>query len=164
MRLACAIVLFGGFGCVQSGIDRKEDLPTVDEHYFRCEVQPVIAATCAFMDCHGTEERRLPLYAEQRFRLGISWDDYETPLTPEELAANLRAVRGFIARDPSEPQLLSEKPLDTRAGGMFHRGRDLYGTDDVFLSTDETGYKALRQFIAGMTANADCVPREDVGL
>lgn len=147
-------------GCVQDGIDRQRELPSADEHYFRCEVQPVLAASCAFMDCHGRADRPLSIYAEQRFRLGISWDDYETPLTADELAANLHTVRGFIDQGDDQVVMLADKPLDTRAGGLFHRGRDLYGQDDVFLSTDDPGYRALRQLADGAEALPDCVPAE----
>lgn len=157
-------ILLGAFGCVQSGIDNTQGLPDVDQHFFQCEVQPVIAARCAFMDCHGNLDRALPLYAEQRFRIDISWRDYETPLTGEELAANFQALREFIATDASAPQLLTEKPLDTRAGGMYHQGKTQYGNDDVFLSRDDIGYQILLDFIAGATATPACTPREEVGL
>jgi hypothetical protein len=144
--------------CVQEGIDQPAELPSVDEHYFRCRVQPVLAKSCAFMDCHGNDERPLQVYAEQRFRVNPSWLDYEDPLTSEELSANLQTVRGFVGTDLGPKALLSEKPLDARSGGLFHRGRDLYGTDDVFLSRDEEGYQTLRAFVDGATEAADCVP------
>lgn len=150
--------------CVQNNIDSERPLPDADESFFRCQVQPVIAARCAFMGCHGTPERALPIYAEQRYRLGIDWIDYETPITAEELAANFRAVRGFFGRGGDEPDLLSEKPLDTSAGGLFHRGKDLYGTDDVFLSAQDRGYLILREFMSGATADPNCVPTEEIGL
>lgn len=151
-------------GCVQNDLDIAQELPVLDDNFFRCEVQPVLASSCAFTACHGNEERPLTLYAEQRFRLGVPWEFFGVPLTEEELAANLRTVRGFVARDSTEPDLLSEKPLDTRAGGLFHRGRDLYGDDDVFLSQDDVRYRALRAFIDGGTSDASCIPREDLGL
>jgi hypothetical protein len=150
-------------GCAQDGIEARQNLPPLDENFFRCQVQPVVASSCAFMDCHGNDERPLSLYAEQRFRLGISWDDYETPITPDELAANYRTVRGFVARD-GEPNLLSEKPLDTRAGGLYHQGEDTYGRDDVFLSTEDPRYQVLRDFSTGAQDTSDCIPREDLHL
>lgn len=158
------VPLFLLTACVQGDISTERSLPSADESFFRCQVQPVIAARCAFMECHGTPERALPIYAEQRYRLGIDWREYETPITPDELAANFHAVRGFIARDGSETDLLSEKPLDTRAGGLFHRGKDLYGRDDVFLSKDDAGYRILRDFIEGSSSDANCVPTEEIGL
>lgn len=146
--------------CAQDGIEEVQPLPALDENYFRCEVQPVLAANCAFMACHGNDERPLEIYAAKRYRLGITWDDYELPLTEEELAANFRRVRGFV-----QPQnLLADKPLDTRAGGLFHRGKDLFGNVDVFSSEDNVGYQKLSAFAAGASADADCTPTLEVGL
>lgn len=144
--------------CTQEGIDARAELPGADEHYFRCQVQPVLARSCAFMDCHGNDERPLRIYAEQRFRLDVDWLEFETPLTGAELAANLKTVRGFIGPDEDHQALLSEKPLDARYGGMFHRGKDLYGTDDVFLDRQEPGYQVLRSFVEGESAAPDCQP------
>lgn len=161
MRTQLLAVLLLASSCVQDGISAQEALPSLDENFFRCQVQPVLTASCAFMDCHGNGVRPLSIYAEQRYRLEISWDDFETPITDDELAANLRTVAGFVARDDRQPQLLSEKPLDTRAGGLFHRGRDLYGNDDVFLSRDHPGYRILRELAQGAQADPGCVPGED---
>ncbi len=163
-RLLPVVSAVALLACVQNDLDRIDELPELDENFFRCEVQPVLASSCAFNACHGDDERPLRLYAEQRLRLDVPWEDYELPLTEQELAANLRTVRGFVARDSTEVDLLSEKPLDTRAGGLFHRGRDLYGDDDVFLSQDDVRYRVLRAFIDGDAADASCVPREDLGL
>ncbi len=115
------------------------------------------------MACHGTDERPLQLYAEQRFRLEVSWDDFDTPLSNEELMANFRLVGGFIARDDGERDLLTEKPLDTRSGGLFHGGKGLHGEQDVFLSRHDVGYRLLREFSGGGIASPDCVAIEEVG-
>lgn len=162
LRIVCALLVWCA-GCVQSGIRDGAEPPDVDPQFFRCEVQPVLAARCAFTDCHGTLDRALPLYAEQRLRLDLPWPEYETPLTGEELTANYQAVLGFLAHTPSEPGLLSEKPLDTRAGGLYHRARDLYGDADVFVSRDDLGYQLLVDFAAGARAEPTCVAREEVG-
>jgi len=159
--LALAVASF--FGCAQSNLESHSDPPALDFNFFRCQVQPVIAARCAFMACHGNAGRPLRLYAEQRYRLGISWDDYETPITDAELAANFKMVGGFVSTKSGEANLLSEKPLDTRTGGLFHRGKDLYGSDDVFLGVDDPGYRILTRFIAGERAPSDCVFVEEVG-
>ncbi len=150
-------------GCAQDEIDQREELVSLDDNYFRCNVQPVIAARCSFMACHGNDERPLMLFAEQRFRLDISWDDYETPLTDDELAANFRMVRGFVGSSASTRNLLLEKPLDTRVGGLFHRGKDLFGVDDVFLERQDVGYQILKAFSAGAVAAPDCRATEEVG-
>jgi len=151
-------------GCSQQGIDAPMDLPEADENFFRCKVQPVLAARCSFMACHGNEERPFRVYAEQRWRLGVPWSEYTTPLLDEELAANFRGARGFIASGQRANSQLSEKPLDTRAGGEFHLGKNVYGPDDVFTDVDDPGYVILREFAAGATAAADCEPDEEVGL
>ena len=145
--------------CVQEGIDRPaEPQTTLDQHFFRCRVQPLLTKSCAFMDCHGNDERPLRIYAEQRFRLDVDWLDYETPITDAELDANFRVITGFTDADNASHSLLSEKPLDARFGGRYHRGRDLYGVDDVFLSREEDDYKTLRSFAGGMSESSDCVP------
>ena len=38
-----------------------------------------------------------------------------------------------------------------------------YGEDDVFLSSDDPGYRALADWIAGATASVDCAPITEVG-
>lgn len=162
MRRLFLFVLLGG--CAQEDIGRREELSPLDANFFRCQVQPVLAARCSFMACHGNAERPLMLYAEQRFRLGISWDDYETPLTEAEFAANLQRVRGFVGRSSGDVDLLTEKPLDTRAGGLYHRGKDLFGNDDVFLDRQDTDFVILQDFADGAQADVDCQPSEEVRL
>ena len=122
-----------------------------------------MAARCAFVACHGTDERPLRIYAEQKLRLGVEWVDYQTPLTDEERAANFRTLRDFVARGPGDAELLSEKPLDVSAGGLFHRGKDQFGTEDVFTSRDDPGYQIMRAFVDGEAADPACVPTEGVG-
>jgi hypothetical protein len=132
----------------------------LDPEAFRCRVQPVVAARCAFAECHASARRPYRLYAVGRMRLGVDWARLEEPLTPAELAANYEVSRNFAV---GEPPLLAAKPLDTRAGGYFHRGADLYGEDDVFLSTDDPGYQVLADWIADGTAPSSCTPITEVG-
>jgi hypothetical protein len=155
-RLLLGLLLTGA--CVQGGIDSPAEPALVDQHYFRCRVQPILAKSCAFMDCHGNDERPLRVYAEQRFRLNVDWLDYETPLSAAELSANLKVVGGFVSTEVGGKAPLSEKPLDARFGGLFHRGQDLYGQDDVFLSSDDADYQTLRAFVGGAQDASDCVP------
>lgn len=163
VRLIAAVALLA-CACAQDGLEDPVELPAADGHFFRCNVQPVLAARCSFMECHGNGDRPLIVFAEQRLRAGVSWDEFDTPLTDDELQANFKIARGFIARKPGDEHQISDKPLDTRAGGLFHRGRDLYGADDVFLSRDDVGYQILKDFAEGATAPVECEPREDVGL
>lgn len=164
LSMVGALVAGATTSCSQQGLDSAEDLASLDLAYFRCNVQPVLAARCSFMACHGNDERPLMIFAEQRFRLDVSWDDYETPLTDDELRANFRMASAFVGHEESEANLLVEKPLDTRAGGLFHRGRDLFGQDDVFLDRQDVGYQVLREFGDGTSAPADCNERDEVGL
>lgn len=142
-------------GCSQDSLDALGPKSETSSDFFRCFVQPELAKGCAFMDCHGNQDRPLRIYAEQRYRLGIDWIDYETPLTDEELAANLATVRGFV-----DSNLLFDKPLDTRAGGLYHGAVGLYGPSDVFADTDDTGYIILRDFASGASA-ASCSPGDE---
>lgn len=145
-----------------AGLDDPATLPELDRDDFRCSVQPVLAARCAFAGCHASARRPLRLYAVGRMRLGVGWDRLAEPLTAEELDANYRATRGFTIAGVDERPLLLAKPLDPRAGGYYHRGQDLYGDEDVFLSIDDPGYRLLSAWIAGAAAASDCQPTTEV--
>jgi hypothetical protein len=135
----------------------------LDREYFRCNVQPVLAARCAFPACHGTRVRPLAIFAPGRERLRVTWDRPTEAVTQDELDANFKLVTGFTTLDATgEPWLLS-KPLATSAGGYYHRGADLYGSDDVFMTKDDAGYQKLEKWIAGETAQPTCAPTTMVG-
>lgn len=142
-----------------TGLEDPANLADLDRDSFRCDVQPVLAARCAFGACHASARRPLRLYAVGRMRLGVGWDRLAEPLSADELEANYQSARGFAVTD--SPLLLS-KPLDPRAGGLFHRGQELYGNDDVFTSTDDPGYRLIAAWVAGGTAAADCQPTTEV--
>ena len=78
------------------------------------------------------------------------------------VAANYDIARGFAATE-AEPSLLLTKPLDTAGGGYYHRGQDLYGDEDVFLTTADRGYGLLEDWLAGATAAPGCEPTREVG-
>ncbi len=160
VRTAALLVLLAS-ACT-TGLEDPATLPALDRDAFRCNVQPVLAARCAFGACHASARRPLRLYAVGRMRLGVGWDRLAEPLSPDELEANYQSTRGFAAADGTDvPQLLS-KPLDPRAGGLFHRGQELYGGDDVFTSTEDPGYRLIAEWIGGATAPADCLPTTEV--
>lgn len=148
-------------GCTP-GLEDPAPPPELDREFFRCNVQPVLAARCAFGECHASAQRPLRLYAVGRMRLDVGWDRLGEPLTQAELDANYEVSRGFVA-DMQADSLLLSKPLDTRAGGLYHRAQDLYGDDDVFLSLADPGYARLAEWIAGATASTDCTLTEEVG-
>jgi hypothetical protein len=159
LAIACGVASALAAGCAADG-DPASPAPELDVSAFRCAVQPVLAARCAFAGCHASAVRPFHLYAVGRMRYAIGWDRLEEPLTETELAANYEAARNFAVG--AEPLVLA-KPLDTRAGGYFHRGADLYGDDDVFLSVDDPGYRAIAEWIDGATAPATCTETEEVG-
>ncbi len=149
-------------GSCTAGLQETAPAPELDRDCFRCNVQPVLAARCAFGECHASAQRPLRLYAVGRMRLDVGWDRLGAPLSQAELDANYEVSRGFVADVQTDSMLLT-KPLDTRAGGLYHRAQDLFGDDDVFLSTADPGYARIAEWIAGATAPADCTPTEEVG-
>lgn len=156
------LVAAGVLGGCTAGLQEPAPAPDLDRDCFRCNVQPVLAARCAFGECHASAQRPLRLYAVGRMRLDVGWDRLGATLSQAELDANYEVSRGFVADIQADSMLLS-KPLDTRAGGLYHRAQDLFGDDDVFLSTSDPGYARIAEWIAGATAPADCTPTEEVG-
>jgi hypothetical protein len=144
-------------------VDNAPDGVALDRDYFRCNVQPVLAARCAFPACHGSARRPLSLYAPGRERYQVGWDSPSAPITDVELDANFGIASGFATTTATgEPWLLA-KPLAVAAGGYYHRGADLYGGEDVFAATSDPGYQILASWIAGETAPASCAPIQEVG-
>jgi hypothetical protein len=150
-------------GCVASGIDAPAPSVALDRELFRCNVQPVLAARCAFPACHGTQRRPLSLYAPGRQRYQVGWDRPTEPITAFELDANFGIASGFTTTTATgEPWLLA-KPLAVGAGGYYHRGADLFGSEDVFVTEADPGYQLLAGWIAGQTASPDCTPTTEIG-
>ena len=149
-------------GCA-SGLDGAASDAPLDHEYFRCNVQPVLAARCSYPACHGSALRPLSLYAPGRMRYGVSWDRPKEPMTMTELDMNFAVAGGFTSASPAGEPLLLAKPLDTSAGGYYHRGADLYTAGDVFMTKDDPGYQMLASWIAGASAAATCQPTTEVG-
>src|SRR4051812_46660452 len=135
----------------------------LDRDYFRCNVQPVIAARCAFPACHGTRTRPLAIYAPGRERYQVTWDRPTEAVTADEIDANFRLVAGFTKTEATGDPWLLSKPLSTAAGGYYHRAADLFGAEDVFMTKDDPGYQILANWIAGQTAQPTCAPITEVG-
>ena len=148
--------------CSQDGLDAERSAAVLDRAMFRCRVQPVLVARCAFPACHGSNQRPLRVFARQRLRLEVPPDRREADLTQEEEEANYERALAF-AGDASTPPLLLAKPLEGRAGGFYHRAKDLYGDLDVFATADDPGYRHLADWIAGGADDPGCVPSEEVG-
>ena len=52
---------------------------------------------------------------------------------------------------------IASKPLDVDAGGYFHRGKEIFGGEDVFTDTEDPDYQIIRGWLAGETADPNCV-------
>lgn len=162
-RLVALSALFAAAaGCETSGLDAPAELTALDANAFRCEVEPVLLARCAFFACHGSARRPFRVYAPERLRLDVPSEVRLLPLTEEEELANYDMARGFADATAGAPQLLS-KPLAVEAGGAYHRGALLYGGQDVFSDRLDPGYVLLAEWIGGAAEPADCVPTEEVG-
>jgi len=135
----------------------------LDRDYFRCDVQPVLAARCAFPACHGSARRPLSIFAPGRMRWQVGWDRPTEPITDDELASNFGIAGGFTTTTATGKPWLLAKPLATSAGGYYHRGADLFGSEDVFMTTADPGYQILESWISGATASASCTPITEVG-
>ncbi len=180
-RRAAAVAILPVLGCAESapwppcrgGVDCEYDVsreptgdsPALDIEAFRCDAQPVLMARCSFYPCHGDPNRPLVVYAPGRLR----WDavpagTQQAGQTEAELGANYQAAIKFaLGAEPSR-SLLVRKPLDVRAGGVYHFGESIYEAGDVFDSTDDPGYQRLLAWLFGGTRPAGCRPDfENVG-
>lgn len=163
-RPACASLLLGLLAaCIQPDLDESFSPAELDRELFRCQVEPVLVARCAFFACHGSNRRPLRLFAVQKLRLSTPWEDQDAPLTDAEHLGNYDMARGFAGGPGDEPAQLLDKPLDVDAGGLFHRGKTLYGGEDVFADQDDPGYQILSEWLAGAAAAPGCLPTEEVG-
>ncbi len=149
-------------GCA-SGLDAPAVPQALDRAFFKCDVQPVLAARCAFPACHGSARRPLAIYAPGRMRYEVGWDRPTEPVTDAELAANFAIASGFTTTTATGRAWLLAKPLATSAGGYYHRGADLYAGGDVFVTSDDPGYQRLAAWIDGQTEADDCQPITEVG-
>lgn len=102
--------------------------PSLDRALFVSVAQPVLAARCASPACHGSDRRRLRVYAPGYFRADPSRTHRDEALTDAELDANARSAAAF-ALDVTDPEasLLVAKPLGRVAhlgGSVFERSDD----------------------------------------
>lgn len=140
-------------GC-QSGLADAQDLPAVDEAFFRCNVQPIVTKSCSMFLCHGDTKRYYTVFARNRLRFGV--DERNAEMIEPEWRYAYDATRAHIDREEPDESLLLKKPLDESAGGYFHGGATEFGQGDVYLSEDEQDYQTLSAWVNGATASADC--------
>ena len=129
--------------------------PDLDADYFRCRVQPVLETRCSMLECHGTEERPLRIFARNRLRLDADPVQLNLPMTQTELDANFDSAFTFTSEPPAD-SFLAAKPLDEKAGGYYHDGRELYLMDDVFVDTEDEDYKTLIAWMEGDKEDPMC--------
>ncbi len=159
--VAVAVALVAACACAQAGLDDPFELPELNIHYYRCRVEPVLVKRCAFVACHGTDERPLRLYAPHRMRQDGSRAG--SSLTPVETEANYDAARGFAGYEETITLLLT-KGLDVANGGAYHEGATLYGGGDVFTQLDEPGYQTIAAWLNDSgQASSDCSPSQELG-
>jgi hypothetical protein len=148
-------------GACQS-LDATRAPADLDRPYFDCKVQPVLTKDCSQLACHGaptTPGRYFRIYARNRFR-----DDYaqKTEMTRNailrgsEREHNYDAARAFVDLAHPEDSLILRKPLETTAGGYFHRGATLYGGANVFADTTDPDYQIIAGWIDGATDVSTC--------
>ena len=106
----------------------------------------VLLRDCAFIACHGAEERFFQIYGPGRRRL-VPEKDLFDPTDINEAGPVLSNAKEFI--DPEDParSMLLRKPLAISAGGTGHGGVDVFGRD-VYPSDNADGYRILARWVA----------------
>jgi len=127
-------------------------LPALDLDYYKCEIEPIMNASCSMLGCHGTDSRPLRTYSRGRFRnveesvvnpcpgggmtplsecIGsIECGCWQSPHTGVEWQRNYDAARGF-GLDPqgnplsdNEQSELIQQPME--GGGKAHAGFKMF--------------------------------------
>jgi hypothetical protein len=153
-RLALALLCLGG--CT---MDNPESPQSLDLPFFRCRVEPVLVATCAFNACHGDPARPLRVYGPNRLRLRVPEAQRALALTEEEHDRNYESALVFAApSDGYREGMLAQKPLATEAGGAYHAGETLGPYGDVFTDPADPDLALLRDWARGATEEPSCTP------
>ena len=122
------------------GFDPSVDPPDAESFArFRNEVQPVLRNTCAGSRCHGSG------FADLHLTCGN--DD-------AQVRWNYYVARSHVTTPASTSGLL-RRPLSTLAGGSFHEGGNVFG------STEDPGYRALRDWAEDLATRAPELLRDD---
>lgn len=156
VAVTCLVATMVLGGC-QSGLDDKAPLPSLDEAYFRCKVQPILTKNCSMFACHGTPERAFRLYARNRLRFGIA-DKAQVGsfLTDDERKLNFEAARAFVDTSSKDLSWLLKKPLEADAGGYYH-GATKLGTSNVFENEKNAEYQVLVKWVNGEKGDPTCI-------
>lgn len=144
-------------GC-QGSLDAPESSASLDPNFFRCRVQPVLVKNCSAFLCHGDARRFLRVYGRDRLRYGVAGEaDRLSKLSPIEIQANFESASAFVDSSAPDKSLLLLKPLETDAGGYFHRGAEIFGQGNVFATTEDPELDVIRQWARGAKENQTCV-------
>ncbi|HEX7671789.1 MAG TPA: hypothetical protein VF395_19480, partial [Polyangiaceae bacterium] len=92
-----------------------------DYSIFQSRVNPVLGATCAAGNCHGSPSNSLYLTCGK---------------TPEQERWNYFAAGDYVSADPESSELL-RRTVSSSSGGTYHEG----GT--LFQSPQDSGYRAI---------------------
>lgn len=114
-------------GCVGNA---ALDQPSLDARMFAERVQPVLAARCASPTCHGSERRRLRVYATGLLRRDPSRAHRDEPIDADELRANERSAAAFaLGVSSAAESLLVTKPRNA----VNHLGARVFADSDADL-------------------------------
>ena len=119
---------------------------TLDVRAYTRDVHPIVEARCATLDCHGSVERPLRMFAETGLRASDPLRGQ--PITPDELAANVAAATAVDdASVPVDGSVILLKPL----GAMKHTGAT------VWPSLEDPEATCVRGWLAGTSDEPDVV-------
>lgn len=123
--------------CLQNP-DAPGDVPALDSALFAREVAPVLERRCASLACHGSERRRLRVYAIGSLRRDARRQHLVEPLTDDERAANETSARAFAAGVFAAHESLLVTKATAR---VYHQG------GAVFERTDDPECDALLRWL-----------------
>jgi hypothetical protein len=118
--------------------DPAVDPSAADFAFFRDSVNPVLGASCAAGNCHGSRTNSLYLTCGD---------------SPEQLRWNHFAAGDYVSTNPSASEIL-RRVLPPSRGGSYHEG------GPVFETADDADYRALSDWAAqkGGPSNAPSDP------
>lgn len=141
----------------EPGLGDKAPLPTLDEAYFRCRVQPVLTKNCAMLACHGTPDRYYRIYARNRLRYGIAGEaERNSVLNAGEARHNFDATRAYVDVGNEGESLVLKKTLATDAGGFYHGATQL-GNANIFPDVEWPEYKVILDWAKGAKEDPACI-------
>lgn len=129
-------------------------LRDLDFNDFACKVQPITAAKCSMLACHGVEGHALRIYTPGKLRINPmanTLDLRDEPIHMSEVQANFAAMRGLApVNQATDDTPLLHKSLAPAAGGGEHKG------GGIFHSVDDAGYVAIKAFLDGEKLPGGC--------